>query len=546
MIKMKKVTFARIGALILVLAMLFVLVSCDKPGTEQPQRTTNPQQTTAPGEPTGSDSASTTGKENTEKSDETIVIMLAAEPTTLTGLTGITDQVACIVEYAIGGHLFEFNREKGDVDFSLAESYEVIDELHYRIKLRDDIHYTDGTPVTAADVVYTVSCCIDGKQDWTNNMDIENFVIEDDRTLVVAYSKYTPGWAVAFAEASAAIYSEASVQAVGGLDKTERNAPLGCGRYNAVEWKAGEYILLERNENYWDKSYNGYYKYIKLMWSSDAASRLLAVKSGDAQVADTISISEAVTLQNDPNTQAVLFNSGATFMVYFNCSKGVFTDPKLREAVSYAIDSEGINQVVNMGLGTVAQGFVPASNKYYHEYHKGGINPYDPEKAKQLMKEAGYGDGLAIECKCLRGMVPAATLVQESLRQLGITMEILPMDPGGFVPEARAGNYDLTIGNTDNSYIKPDNFNLVRPNFEVIGGPKITDPAMTEILSRATSSNPEIEAQGWYDVIEYIFDNHCLVGLYNKLVCHASSRDIEGLDLIKRDYLNITKLRPVR
>ena len=495
------------------------------------------------------DTMQTTGTEeaNTDKSDETVTVMLAAEPTALTGLTGITDQEACVIEYATSAHLFDFDTASGTAVPSLATGYEAVDETHYRVSLRADAHYSDGSPITAADVIYTFKTCYDAGQEWALNFALDECVAEDEHTVLLAFTQYVPGWDAGLSEATAGIFSEAAVNAIGGLEATERNLPVSGGRYNFNEWKPGEYILLERNDNYWDPDYVGYYKFIKVIWASDSASRTLAVKSGDADVAETLSVSECLTLQNDPSASPVIFPSSTTFNVYFNCSKEPFSDPKLREACSYLIDSVGMNQLVNMGLGEVAQGFIPKQmGEFYKEYHPDGVNPYDVEKAKTLLAEAGYGDGLTVECVILKANLAPATVIQEAFRNAGITMNITTMEPGSFVPEARAGNYDITIGNNSNGFRSPDNFKLVNPEsaYTVIGGPKITDEAMIEIVKRGNSFDHDTAVQGWHDCIDYLFSNHCLVGLYSKLICEATNPNIAGLKLIKREYINITELHP--
>jgi len=305
--------------------------------------------------------------------------------------------------------------------------------------------------------------------------------------------------------------------------------------------------MLERNENYWDPDYTGYYKNIKVMWASDAASRTLAVKSGDADVAESLSVSECLTLENDSTATPVIFSTSTVFVLYFNCDKEPFNDPKLREAVTYLIDSAGLNQLVNMGKGEVIQGYIPRqAGEYYKDYYENGVHPYDPEKGKQMLADLGYND-LTIECIVLQANMAPATVIQETLRNVGITMNITPMEPANYVPAARKGEYNLTIGNVNNAFVAHDNFRLVDPRdaYDIIGGPKITDEAMIEIVNRAKSSDHDTAVQGWHDVIDYLFDNWCLVGLYNKVVCAATNPDIEGLKLLKRDYVNITELHPI-
>ena len=544
---MKKST--RILAMLLALVLALSMAACSNTSKPAGNDTPAPAQNDQPANPDAP--AVTEAPEaapNTEKSEDTLTVMLAAEPTTLTGLTGIQDQEACVVEYATGARLYDFDFANGETVPSLAKECETIDETHYRITLRDDAHYEDGTPITAADVEYTIRTSHEFGVESVVHVVPEECKAEDDTHYVIAFDEYVPGWQAGLSETNMTIFSEAAVEAVGGPSGSERTMPVSAGRYTFKEWKAGEYMLLERNENYWDPDYVGYYKFIKVIWASDSASRTLAVKSGDADIAETISVSECVTLQNDPNAKPIIFPSSTVFNVYFNNSNGPFSDPKLREAVSYLIDSEGINQLVNMGMGEAVQGFIPKQiGEYYKDYFEGGVHTYDPDKAKELLAEAGYADGLTLECIVLKANMAPATVVQEALRSVGITLNVTSLEPANYVPEARKGNYDLTIGNNDNGFLSPDNFKLVNPEqaYDVIGGPKITDEAMIELVKRANSFDHDTAVQGWHDVIDYLFSNNCLVGLYGKLICHATNPNIEGLRLVKRGYIDITELHPV-
>ncbi|MBE6017826.1 MAG: ABC transporter substrate-binding protein [Lachnospiraceae bacterium] len=543
---MKHSKFIKAMALVLSMIMIISLAACggNSGGGTATTAATAGNETAAPADITN---VTEPANANTDKSDETLTVMLGAEPTTLTGLTGINDQKACVVMYATTARLFEFDPDTSKAVPSLATGYDVIDETHYRIHLREDAVYTDGTPITAQDVVYCCGIYHEAGLDWAMFLNPEETIAEDDHTLVLAFSQYTPGWEVGLCEQTAGIYSQAAIEAVGGPQASERTQPVSGGRYNVADWVAGEYIMLERNENYWDPDYTGYYKNIKVMWASDAASRTLAVKSGDADVAESLSVSECLTLENDSTATPVIFSTSTVFVLYFNCDKEPFNDPKLREAVTYLIDSAGLNQLVNMGKGEVIQGYIPRqAGEYYKDYYENGVHPYDPEKGKQMLADLGYND-LTIECIVLQANMAPATVIQETLRNVGITMNITPMEPANYVPAARKGEYNLTIGNVNNAFVAHDNFRLVDPRdaYDIIGGPKITDEAMIEIVNRAKSSDHDTAVQGWHDVIDYLFDNWCLVGLYNKVVCAATNPDIEGLKLLKRDYVNITELHPI-
>lgn len=484
-----------------------------------------------------------------EATDETLKVMVASEPQSLTSLTGLNDQVAVELQYAMAARVWEFNNETYELEMSLATGWEEIDETHYRIELRDDAKFRDGTPVTSEDVVYCYQAYCEAGLDGSATIDPEGFVIEDDTHFIIAFSTYTPGWYNALAEATFGIYSKAFIEENGGVAEFERVQPMTAGRYFVNEWKPGEYLLLERNDNYWDPEYVGYYKYIQVSWTSDSASRILAVKSGDVDVTEKISVSEAITLDADPSATPVYFESGTVFNFYFNCSSdGPVGNEKVREALMYAINSEEINALVNMGRGKAVQGMYPDNGVYYKEYYPGGIHPYDEAKAKELLAEAGYPDGFTIEAVVLKNNIQPATAIQEMFRKVGVEMNITSLEPASYLPEARAGNYDTTIGSATNTYLKPDNFNLLscEDRFSVIGGPKISDPAIDEITGRAKSSDPAVAEQGWYDAIDYIFDHTALVGLYNKIECAAINPALDGLKSIKRDYLDFTEIRPIQ
>jgi ABC-type transport system substrate-binding protein len=520
---------------------VFGLVACRRSAGESPAGTPN-----VPASAAGAGSGEKPlGNVNRIKTDETLVVAMPSEPNALSPLNGSNSHMDNNIQVHIGSRLFELNTNK-DLEYSLAASYETIDETHYRIRLRDGLCFSDGTPLTAADVAYTFTLAKEETNlTWCEKFDPAGFVVEDEKTVVIAYTQYAPGFPSDLGESAAWIASKKSLEA---MDRAamNRTPPAGSGRYKFVEWKSGEYILLERNENYWDSDYTGYYKYLKFIFISDAASRTLAVRSGDADVGMELTLSEAKALENDPAVKPVIFQSGNTRNLYFNTSKGIFTDPKLREACMYLVNSQAIAEITNAGYGKVVQGFIPESNPYYKEYYPNGQHPMDVAKAKQLLAEAGYPNGFSCKAVILPTFEQLAVIVQENFRQANINMEITILEPARAVGEFRAGNYEIAIGQNDNSIVHLENFNLIDPEtaWTTIGGPKITDPAMIPILKKARSSDKALEKEGWIEVIDYIFDNVCLVGLCDDYYCFTIDAGLNGLRLRKRYYIDVSDVVP--
>lgn len=501
-----------------------------------------------PASSSASDSDSAAAVDTTEKSDETLNVALTGEPTTLFSLGGSSLENQLIIQNAMDGRLLEFDAETGEVYPSLADDYELVDDTHARFHLREDACYSDGTPVVAQDILYSFTLAKANAVSFTNYLDMEQSSAEDDHTVIIAFTQYVPGWEQLFANPAATITSEANVEAAGGVDEAGHNPPIGCGRYVFKEWASGQYITLERNENYWDKNYTGYYKTIQFTFVPDAASRVLALKSGDVDVAARITMSDYMAMENDPNAKGVPFATDRIFNLFFNVSEGsVFANSLLREAVAYAIDADAVNALQNMGQGQVVQGQWASTHPYYREYYEDGYLQQDVDKAKALMAEAGYADGF--DCTLITGAATAsiATVLQESLRQVGINMEIEQMEQSAYVEAARNGEYDCYVGATTAGTLSPDNFNQLDPAKIgiTVGGYRDDSKDVSAMIEKASSSDETTAQEGWDELYDLVFGQYYCKGLCNAIDCYGLSKNLDGLKLGKLNYMDVSYVHPV-
>lgn len=321
-----KTNLKRIMTGALAAAMAFSLAAC---GQDSSSTDVASDSSSSSSMLTTPDTASTT---NATASDEELTVALMGEPSTLFALGGTLVESGLVIENAMGGRLLDFDASTGEISPSLADTYELVDDTHARFHLRDGACYSDGTPVTAEDVLYSFNVAKENAVSFTSYFDMANSSAEDDQTVIIAFTEYVPGWEQLFANPAATITSEANVNAVGGVDNAGHNPPIGCGRYVFKEWSSGQYILIERNENYWDDSYTGYYKTIRFTFIPDAASRVLALQSGDVDVAQRISMSDYMALQNNPDAKGLPFATDRVFNLMFNVQSDVFSNELLREA----------------------------------------------------------------------------------------------------------------------------------------------------------------------------------------------------------------------
>lgn len=506
------------------------------------QSAANPDSTAAA--PSTPDTATATA--NATASDEELTVALMSEPTTLFALGGTTTESGLIIENAISGRLLEYDASTGEISPSLADSYELVDDTHAKFHIRDGACYSDGTPVTAADVLYSFGVAQEAANSFTTYMDLANSTAEDDQTVVIAFTEYVPGWEQLFANPAATITSEANVTAAGGAEAAGHNPPIGCGRYVFKEWSSGQYITIERNENYWDDSYTGYYKTIRFTFIPDAAARVLALQSGDADVAQRIAMSDYMALQNNPDAKGIPFSTDRVFSMFFNVQSDIFSNEKVREAVAHAIDPQAVNALQNMGQGQVVQGWLTPTHPYYKEYYEGGHPAYDPEQAKALLAEAGYPDGFDCTMVTQATTQQIATVLQESLRQVGINMEIQTLEQSTYVATMRAGDYDCYVGATTAGTLSTDNFNQLDPAKigVTIGGFRDDRPEVTAMIEKASSSDEATAQAGWDELIDLVYGQYYLVGLCDAIDCYGLAGNLDGLKLGKLNYMDVSYVHP--
>lgn len=483
----------------------------------------------------------------TTKSDETLIVAIGAEPSSVSPLASATGGLSsdCGGTTAMGT-LLKMNAETRGVEPAMA-SYEMVDETHYRFTLVDGASFSDGTPVTSEDVRFCLQCYCDVGNANTMYLDMSGFEIIDDKTFIIALKGYTTGWDYDLAD-GLPIYSKASVESIG-LDNTLVTAPIGSAQYNVIEWKSGEYMLLERNEHYWDPDWVGYYKYIKFIFIPDGASRLLAVQSGDAHIAEGVATSDVISLQANPDVDAYSWDSGVSYNLYFNCLESeACSNAKVREALCYAIDAEAVNMAMNLGTGKVVQGWVGENFPNYKEYYEGGHPGYDPEKAKALLAEAGYADGLELTLACMAQMKDVATIIQESLRQVGVTLNVEVCEGQTMNQRSRSGEYDITVWRTAQIVVSSQTFNIIAPDKMGVAGyhTRFNADGLAESIAKIMNSpDPAAQAEGFDEVCHYVFDNYTILGLCNgdKHIAHTAG--LGGFELSTRmGFLNLSNVCP--
>ncbi|MCA6982633.1 glutathione ABC transporter substrate-binding protein GsiB [Pectobacterium sp. CHL-2024] len=325
--------------------------------------------------------------------------------------------------------LFGFDKEMKLVNV-LADSYDVSpDGLTYTVKLHPGVKFHDGTAFNAAAVKVNL--------DRASNPDsrlkrynlfkmIEKTEAVDDLTVKITLKTPFSAFVNNLAHPAAVMISPAALKQYG---KDIGFHPVGTGPYRFVTWNQTDFVKVEKFNGYWKA---GLPKLDSITWRPvvDNNTRAALLQTGEAQFAYPIPFEQAKVLEKNDKLALVASPSILHRYISMNVTQKPFDNPKVREALNYAINKEALIKVAFSGYATPAEGPLPSSIDYSVKYHPW---PYDPAKARELLKEAGYPDGFTTTLWSSHNHSTAQKVLQftqQQLAQVGVKVQVTAMDAG--------------------------------------------------------------------------------------------------------------------
>ena len=329
---------------------------------------------------------------------------------------------------------------------ALAESWTVTDDAKdWLFTLRKDVHYHDGTVMTAADVVTSIRNA--SRKDvggaygtdallyaYIGNAEIR---AEDDLHVRVILPQPMADLPDLF------VYIMIIPERCIGADPASIPG-TGPFRYGSIDGK--RYTFL-RNENYWAGAPD--IDELVFVDEKDPAKRIAALRNGDADVITNLEGSHTAGLDEKDDICVIEYDSPVAIPLMLNCFTGPFTDVRVRQAVNYATDVDEIIQKVCGGVGIKLNGPMTIHHFGYNKHAK--PYPYDPDKARELLKEAGFGDGLEVTMfrptSSPNESAGIAKCVKEQWAKAGITLhEVVEEDRQQYALDVRDKKiHDLCI-----------------------------------------------------------------------------------------------------
>lgn len=367
-----------------------------------------------------------------------------SEPKTLDPV-GPSDNPSLWTLHNVHDTLVRVSNDSKSIEPDLAKSWDVsADNLTYTFHLHQGVKFHNGDEVTAEDVVFSLNRTRNPDECPYSSMfdPIKEIQAVDKYTVkIILSAPYAPILAD-LAMFNAAIIPKKYFQEVGGTEKFGRH-PIGAGPFKFEYWKPGEEIMFSKFKDYWR---TGLPKIDKLRYliMPDATSRAIAVRGGSIDVATYVPFNEVQALKAASGVNVVVDIIWRHDFVKINCGIKPFDDVKVRQALNYAVNKEGIIKAVLFGFGKVAPSYIPPVVYFNNDLEP---YPFDPTKAKELLKAAGYEKGFKTTILTTAGepmMVSIATILQQNLQDIGIQASIEKVEEGTRWDRLMARKYELS------------------------------------------------------------------------------------------------------
>jgi peptide/nickel transport system substrate-binding protein len=418
----------------------------------------------------------------------------------------------------------------------LAESWDISpDGLSYTFHLRQGISFQDGTPFNAEAVKYNLDRIMDPatqSEEAIGHMGpYESTEVVDEYTAVVHLSSPFAVLLDGLAFGYLCMVSPTAAQQWGPEDFQDHF--VGTGPFVFKEWKRGEYILLEKNPNYWGgpemfKHHgNACLDSILFKFISEDAVRSGTLETGETQVAQEIPAVDVERLKADPNIDIqILPSPGTGIMLLFNVSKPPTDDPLVRQALEYGIDQKAIAQILYQDIMGPTYGPLSSVTPCYWSGAE-QMYAYDPEKAKELLDQAGWkdenGDGirekdgtpLLLEFPT-HGSFPMyrdpPPIVQSQLQEIGVQVDVQNLAVPAWLEAGRSGN--LNIGIVDWRASDPDtNLRLVfhSSNADGFEWNHHSNTQLDDLLTQGMVTTDQAQRCQIYEQVQQIIMNDAMI-----------------------------------
>ncbi len=443
----------------------------------------------------------------------------------------------------------------------LAEDWNVSEDgTVWTFELREGVKFHDGTELDAEAVVYNFERMSDenhpqhkGAFSYYKRLlgtKIKEVKAEDKHTVVFQLHESSATFLPNLATPSFGIISPTALEEHG--EEIASN-PVGTGPFTFDSWKKDSEITLEKNEEYWNE---GLPKLDKVIYKviPDNSARLTALKNGEIDIMESLNTSDIESVKSDDRLKFNTRPAGNIGYISLNREMEPLDNPKVRQAINHAIDRQGIADAFFGGQAEVASTMLPSTSWAFNSEIKG--YEYNPEKAKELLAEAGYSDGFELEYSTMSDprlwmLQPQkiAEVVQENLEEIGITAKVNSSEWATHVEQVNNLKHDMAVmgwitQNGDPSNILETLFHSANAEAPVAANNSaFKNDKVDELFKKAEVTLEQEEREKYYKEIQKIIHEDApTVPMVYVEAAMAHAKYVKGLNLTAQGYESIEEV----
>ncbi|TVR34267.1 MAG: glutathione ABC transporter substrate-binding protein [Spirochaetaceae bacterium] len=478
------------------------------------------------------------GRAETAVDRDTLRIAIGAEPESLDPVKMTSAPAATVGEHVVERLIYM--EEDGTLTPMLATSWEAnADSTVWTFQIRQGVTFHDGAPLNAEAVRQNLARFVDPDVGAAYAFLLGS--VQD----IQATGEYT--LQLRLAQPFAPILSHLSHSFIGIVSPNQIRDlppegtfenPIGTGPYVMDRWSRGDSIRLSVNEDYWGSTPqipNLVFNFIP-----EESARIVALETGEADAIMAVPPQDVARLEADPNIDVVFQTSVRTIYVSFNNVREPFTDVRVRRALNYAVDKQAIVDSIFEGSGFVADAPIPDA---VFGHTSVGPYEYDPDRARELLAEAGYPDGFSMTLHHPTGRYPldatVAQAVQSMLADVGVDARLETREWSSYLqftaqPPEQA-EYDMFMLGWGTVTLDAD-YGLYallhtrqwNPNGNNRGF--YSNERVDELLDQArVETNPDQRAPMYHEAVQLIWEDAPWIFLYNAAQINAVRTNVEGL-----------------
>lgn len=411
-------------------------------------------------------------------------------------------------------------------EWSFNEDYTQI-TLH----LRENVKFQDGSDFTAEDVVWNI--------ERAKDVDAGYHITEyfSNCTGAEAVDPYTV--VIHWANSDFKIEDALSRLYLICPEKADDVAtqPVGTGPFALEEWSPSDHATFVKNEYYWDEG-KPYLDGVELSIITDAQSRAINLVSGNVDIVDNVSTQDISMILENENL-SITENVPPEYKNFsMNINRAPFDNQLVRQAIAHAVDREAVRDMVYGGKGDIRYLPIVSTSEFYPKDLE-NYYPYDLEKAKELLEQAGYPDGFEFTITVnmgIDGCLEQAQILQSSLAQIGVTATLEPLESASFFPRLTEGDFDMVSFGTGEPILDPSAYfegaAVARTTRNFFGIEEDTFPEYTQMIEEAASElDQDKRIQLYHDILQIMLEQSWTIPVTSTVTKVGVSDRVQGFDV---------------